>query len=157
MTEETATDLVKEGDIAADYLETFLDIADLPGENLDLDVEGDRAYVYISGGDLTRLIGKRGEVLDSLQELTRLAVTRETGNRSRLMLDIDGHRARHKDQLAEIGRKAAEKALKSGESVKLLPMNPYERKVVHDAIGAAGAVSASEGEEPKRYIVVSAE
>lgn len=152
----TDVDLVKEGDIAADYLETFLDIADLPGENIDMDVEGDRAFVQISGGDLDALVGKRGEVLDALQELTRLAVARETGYRSRLMLDVAGHRSRRKDQLTEIGTKAAQKAINSGESVKLQPMNPYERKIVHDAIAAAGAVSESEGEEPKRYIVVTA-
>ena len=93
---EDKKDLVREGDIAADYLEALLDIADLPGDNIDMDVEGDRAYVSISGGDLAQLVGKRGEVLDALQELTRLAVARETGHRSRLMLDIDEHPANRK-------------------------------------------------------------
>jgi len=152
----TVVDLEKEGDIAADYLEALLDIADLDGD-IDMDVEGDRAYVAIAGGDLNNLVGKRGEVLDALQELTRLAVTRETGNRSRLMLDVAGHREKRKVELTEIGTKAAEKAKESGESVKMAAMNPYERKIVHDAIAAAGAVSESEGEEPKRYIVVSAQ
>lgn len=152
---DSKKDLVKEGDIAADYLEALLDIADLPGENLVMEVEGDRAYVAIEDGELGQLIGKRGEVLDALQELTRLAVTRETGYRSRLMLDIGGHRAKRKVELTKIGTNAAEKAISTGDEVKLQPMNPYERKIVHDAIAAAGAVSESEGEEPKRYIVVS--
>ena len=151
---DSKTDLVKEGDIAADYLEALLDIADLPGDNIDMDVEGDRAYVSISGGELGQLVGKRGEVLDALQELTRLAVARETGHRSRLMLDIDGHRANRKTELTNIGTKAAEKALKTGETVKLQPMNPFERKIVHDAIAAAGAASESEGEDPRRFVVV---
>lgn len=152
---EEKTDLVKEGDIAADYLEALLDIADLPGDDIEMDVEGDRAYVSIDGGDLSQLIGKRGEVLDALQELTRLAVARETGHRSRLMLDIGGHRAKRKLELTEMGTKAAEKAINTGEIVKLVAMNPFERKIVHDAVAAAGALSESEGEEPKRYVVVS--
>lgn len=151
----TVADLEKEGDIAADYLEALLDIAELGGD-IDMDVEGDRALVAIVGEDLGQLVGKRGEVLDALQELTRLAVTRETGNRSRLMLDVAGHREKRRAELSEIGTKAAKKAQESGESVKLQPMNPYERKIVHDAIAAAGAASESEGEEPRRYIVVTA-
>lgn len=151
----TVADLEKEGDIAADYLEALLDIAELGGD-IDMDVEGDRALVAIVGEDLGQLVGKRGEVLDALQELTRLAVTRETGNRSRLMLDVAGHREKRRGELSEIGTKAAAKAKETGESVKLQPMNPYERKIVHDAIAAAGAASESEGEEPRRYIVVTA-
>lgn len=151
----TVADLEKEGDIAADYLEALLDIAELGGD-IDMDVEGDRALVAIVGEDLGQLVGKRGEVLDALQELTRLAVTRETGNRSRLMLDVAGHREKRRAELSEIGTKAAKKAQETGESVKLQPMNPYERKIVHDAIAAAGAASESEGEEPRRYIVVTA-
>lgn len=151
----TVADLEKEGDVAADYLEALLDIAELGGD-IDMDVEGDRALVAIVGEDLSQLVGKKGEVLDALQELTRLAVTRETGNRSRLMLDIAGHREKRRAELTEIGTKAATKAKETGESVKLQPMNPFERKIVHDAIAAAGATSESEGEEPRRYIVVTA-
>jgi spoIIIJ-associated protein len=145
--------LVEEGDIAGDYLEALLDIADLDGD-LDLDVEGDRAVVSIVGGDLGHLVGRNGEVLDALQELTRLAVLRETGERSRLMLDIDGHRARRRIELTEIGTRAAQQAKETGEPVTLEPMNPFERKVVHDAVAAAGLVSESEGVEPSRYVVV---
>ena len=151
----SVADLEKEGDIAADYLEALLDIAELGGD-IDMDVEGDRAMVAVVGEDLSQLVGKRGEVLDALQELTRLAVTRETGNRSRLMLDIAGHREKRKVELTEIGTKAVAKAKETGEPVKLQPMNPFERKIVHDAIAAAGAASESEGEEPRRYIVVTA-
>jgi len=146
--------LEREGDIAADYLEALLDIADLDGD-IDIDVEGSRAAVSIVGADLTRLVGTDGETLEALQELTRLAVHRETGIRSRLMLDIGGHRARRRDELAEVGRTQAEKVRETGETVRLDPMTPFERKVVHDAVAAVeGVVSESEGEEPDRRIVI---
>jgi spoIIIJ-associated protein len=145
--------LVEEGDIAADYLEGLLDIADLDGD-LDMDVENDRAIVSIVGEDLDMLVGRDGDVLDALQELTRLAVLRETGERSRLMLDIGGHRARLREELTRLGTEAAEKVKATGEPLSLRPMTPFERKVVHDAVAAAGLVSESEGVEPSRYIVV---
>jgi spoIIIJ-associated protein len=146
--------LEREGDIAADYLEGLLDIADLDGD-IDIDVEGTRASVSIVGADLSRLVGDEGDTLDALQELTRLAVARETGVRSRLMLDIGGHRARLRDKLADLGRRTAEQVASTGEPVALDPMTPFERKVVHDAVSAVAAVvSESEGEEPQRRIVV---
>jgi spoIIIJ-associated protein len=151
--EERLKQLENEGDIAADYLEEFLDIADLDGD-LDMDVEGDRASVSIVGGDLSKLVGRNGEVLDALQELTRLAVLRETGERSRLMLDVGGHRARRREVLEGTARDAVEKVKSTGEPVSLTPMSPFERKVVHDAVAAAGLVSDSEGVEPKRYVVI---
>jgi spoIIIJ-associated protein len=150
---DTLSRLEREGDIAADYLEGLLDIADLDGD-IDMDVEGDRALVSIVGADLRQLVGANGEVLDALQELTRLAVLRETGERSRLMLDVAGFRAQRKADLTELGREAAERVRASGEPVALEPMSPFERKVVHDAVAAAGLVSESEGEEPRRYVVV---
>ncbi|MFG2841784.1 protein jag [Kitasatospora sp. NPDC048296] len=155
--ESLITRLEQEGDIAADYLEGLLDIADLDGD-IDMDVEGDRALVSIvsDGNDraLQRLVGQDGEVLEALQELTRLAVHRETGERSRLMLDIAGFRARKREELAALGAAAAEQAKSTGEQVKLKPMTPFERKVVHDAVAAAGLRSESEGEEPQRCVVV---
>ncbi|MDX6355382.1 MAG: spoIIIJ-associated protein [Streptomyces sp.] len=149
--------LEQEGDIAADYLEGLLDIADLDGD-IDMDVEGERASVSIIGDpasrELNKLVGRDGEVLEALQELTRLAVHRETGERSRLMLDIGGFRARKRAELAKIGASAAEEAKETGQPVKLDPMTPFERKVVHDAVAAAGLRSESEGEEPERRVVV---
>jgi spoIIIJ-associated protein len=145
--------LENEGDIAADYLEELLDIADLDGD-LDMDVENDRASVSIVGGDLDQLVGKDGEVLEALQELTRLAVYRETGERSRLMLDIGGHRADKRARLEKLAAETVTSVQESGEPVSLKPMSPFERKVVHDAVAAAGLVSDSEGVEPRRYVVV---
>ena len=146
--------LEREGDIAADYLEALLDIADLDGD-IDIDVEGNRAAVSIVGADLSSLVGQDGATLDALQELTRLAVQRETGVRSRLMLDISGHRAKRREELSALGRQTADQVLESGQAVKLDPMTPFERKVVHDAVSAVdGVVSESEGEEPNRRIVV---
>jgi len=148
--------LVAEGDAAGDYLERLLDILDYDGD-IDLDVEGERAVVSIIGeGELANLVGDRGEVLDALQELTRLAVTAETGQRSRLMLDIAGYRARRRTELAELGAQTARGVLADGEPVRLSPMNPFERKVVHDAVAEIdGVTSSSEGEEPRRRVVVS--
>ena len=145
--------LENEGDIAADYLEELLDIADLDGD-LDMDVEGDRASVSIVGGDVSQLVGHNGEVLEALQELTRLAVYRETGERSRLMLDIGGFRADKRSRLEKVAAEAVAEVRTSGERKALDPMTPFERKVVHDAVAAAGLSSESEGEEPRRRVVV---
>ncbi|WP_027752937.1 R3H domain-containing nucleic acid-binding protein [Streptomyces synnematoformans] len=155
--EDVLTRLEQEGEIAADYLEELLDIADLDGD-IDMDVEGGRASVSIisEGSDrqLQKLVGRDGEVLEALQELTRLAVHRETGDRSRLMLDIAGFRAGKRAELTELGTEAVERVKESGEPEKLRPMSPFERKVVHDAVKAAGLRSESEGEEPERRVVV---
>ena len=156
---ELLASLEQEGEIAADYLEALLDIADLDGD-IDMDVEGDRASVSIIGEGpgamrtLQRLVGQDGEVLEALQELTRLAVHRETGERSRLMLDIAGFRAGKRAELAQLGAQAAKDVKETGEPVRLRPMTPFERKVVHDAVAAAGLRSESEGEEPQRRVVV---
>jgi spoIIIJ-associated protein len=145
--------LEQEGEVAADYLEELLEIADLDGD-LDMDVEGDRATVSIVGADLPQLVGPNGEVLEALQELTRLAVYRETGERSRLMLDISGHRAARRQELEERAAAVISQVKESGQPVSLEPMSPFERKVVHDAVAAADLTSESEGVEPRRYVVV---
>lgn len=152
------TKLEQEGEIAADYLEGLLDIADLDGD-IDMDVEANRASVSIvteegSSRDLQKLVGREGEVLEALQELTRLAVHRETGDRSRLMLDIAGFRARKRAELTKLGTRKAEQAKETGQPIKLEPMTPFERKVIHDAVAAAGLRSESEGEDPERRVVV---
>jgi spoIIIJ-associated protein len=146
-------DLELEGEIAADYIEGLLDVADLDGD-IDMDVEGDRAVVSVVGATLDELVGPRGEVLEALQELTRLAVHRQTGARTRIMIDVGGYRMRRRSELAETGRDAADEVKRTGEPKKLWPMNPFERKIVHDAVAAAGLRSESEGEEPARRVVV---
>ncbi len=145
--------LEQEGEVAADYLEELLEITDLDGD-LDMDVEGDRATVSVVGADLPMLVGAQGEVLEALQELTRLAVHRETGERSRLMLDISDHRARRRSALEALAAEAIEQVRSSGEGQSLEPMSPFERKVVHDAVAAAGLRSESDGVEPRRHVVV---
>ena len=149
----SVADLELEGEIAADYIEGLLDVADLDGD-IDMDVEGDRAVVSVVGATLDELVGRRGEVLEALQELTRLAVHQHTGNRTRMMLDVGGYRQRRKAELAEAGQDAAEEVRRTGEPKRLWPMNPFERKIVHDAVAAAGLRSESEGEEPERRVVV---
>lgn len=147
--------LVREGDVAGDYLERLLDIVDYDGD-IDLDVEGDRAVVAVVGGELQRLVGPNGTILEALQELTRLAVQQQTGVRSRLMLDIGGYRARRRTELAELARQVCTEVLENGEPAVLDPMNPFERKIVHDAVAEVDGVrSESEGEEPERRVVIS--
>jgi spoIIIJ-associated protein len=145
--------LIQEGDIAADYLERLLDILDYDGD-LDMDVEGERAIVAIIGEKLGPLVGRSGETLEALQELTRLAVQARTGDRTRLMLDVAGHRARRREQLVARAQEAITQVRDSGEPLRLEAMNPFERKIVHDAVSAAGLSSSSDGVEPDRRIVV---
>ena len=145
--------LEEEGDIAADYLEGLLDIADLDGD-IDIDVENNRASVAIVGAKLDNLVGRDGEVLDALQELTRLAVQSATGDRSRLMLDISGYRDNRRTDLKALADEKAAEAKASGAPIKLSPMNAFERKIVHDRIQEHGLSSESEGEDPNRFVVV---
>ena len=152
MSNETEAALLAEGDLVADYLEELLDIADLDGD-IDTFNESGRAHVSVIT-DAEVLVGKDGEVLDALQELARLAVMTETGHRSRLMLDVAGYRDRQRATLQDLAGDAIAEVQESGESVRLAPMNPYQRKIVHDAVAAAGLSSESEGEEPRRRVVV---
>ena len=148
-----ATQLEEEGDIAADYLEGLLDIADLDGD-IEIGIENDRAHLVVEGGELSHQVGKDGEVLDALQELTRLAVQTSTGERSRLMLDLDGFRADKRNTLAKLAEETADEVKSSGKAVKLAPMNAFERKIVHDTIQKIGLKSESEGEDPERFVVI---
>jgi len=143
-----------ESDVAADYLEELLDIVDLDGD-IDTYIEGDRAHVSIVTESQV-LVGKNGEVLDALQELARLAVLTETGRRSRLILDVAGHRDKRRQELLILAQEALAEVKTTGEPVRLPAMNPFERKIVHDAVAAAGLVSESEGVEPQRRVVISA-
>ncbi|MBK0865306.1 MAG: single-stranded DNA-binding protein [Saccharopolyspora sp.] len=151
----TETLLVQEGDVAGDYLERLLDLLDYDGD-IDLDVEAGRAVVSIDGGsDLEKLVGSRGQVLEALQELTRLAVQQNSGVRSRLMLDVSGWRAGRRDELSTLGKDTAKTVLETGEETRLRPMTPFERKIIHDAVASVDGVhSESEGEEPSRKVVV---
>lgn len=156
--ETSAPHLVEEGDIAADYLEELLDIADLDGD-IDIDIDHGRASVAIVADDdsaraLRTLVGPAGEVLDALQELTRLAVQTKTGERSRLMLDVAGYRQTRRVELVAIADEAIAKVRSTGEPLALSAMNPFERKVVHDTVAAGGLTSDSEGMEPNRRVVI---
>jgi JAG-like protein len=153
--EKIGDPLDEEGDIAADYLEELLDIADLDGD-IDTYVESGRAHVSIVTDSQT-LVGKDGKVLEALQELSRLAVMTEVGHRSRLMLDIAGYRESRRKDLVVLATEAIQSVKETGEPAHLAPMNPFERKIVHDAVAAAGLVSESEGVEPKRHVVITQE
>lgn len=149
-----------EGDVAADYLEELLDIADIDGD-IDIEVRNGRTYISIvsEGSDaqgLQALVGRDGEVLEALQELARLSVLTSTEHRSRLVLDIDGFREARNKELRGIAEEAVDKVKESGADVALAPMSAYERKIVHDIVADLGMVSESEGEGSRRHIVVSA-
>jgi len=156
----SASRLEEEGDVAADYLEELLDIADIDGD-IDIEVRNGRTYISIvaeeEAAGLDSLVGRDGEVLEALQELTRLAVLSATENRSRLVLDINGYRAERAGDLQKIAEDAVAAVQDSGEAVALAPMSAYERKIVHDAVADLGLVSESEGEGADRHIVVSAD
>jgi spoIIIJ-associated protein len=149
--------LEREGEVAADFLETLLDICDLDGD-IDVDIDGDRAAVSVvdseDGRVPRRLVGQNGQVLEALQELTRLAVQSATGERSRLMLDVAGHRAERRAALVTLAKEAIDEVRSTGERKPLTPMTAFERKVVHDEVLAAGLVSESEGTEPRRFVVI---
>ncbi|HEU5454234.1 MAG TPA: R3H domain-containing nucleic acid-binding protein [Nocardioides sp.] len=149
--------LEREGEVAADFLETLLDICDLDGD-IDVDIDGDRAAVSVvdseDGRVPRRLVGPNGQVLEALQELTRLAVQSATGERSRLMLDVAGHRAERRATLVTLAKEAIDEVRSTGERKPLTPMTAFERKVVHDEVLAAGLVSESEGAEPRRFVVI---
>jgi spoIIIJ-associated protein len=134
-------------------VEGLLDIADLDGD-IDMDVEGERALVSVVGGTLDELVGAKGEVLEALQELTRLAVQRQTGLRTRMMLDVGGYRVQRRAELTQVGTDAADEVKQTGTPKRLAPMTAFERKIVHDAVAAAGLRSESEGEDPDRRVVV---
>lgn len=152
------SDIEAEGDYAADYIEELLDIADLDGD-IDIEVRNNRTYLSVlvpeGDEDIEGLIGDNGKTLEALQELTRLAVLSSTGQRSRLILDIAGHRVQRADALREQAREAIAKVEESGDTEHMRPMSPYERKIVHDVVAEAGLHSESEGEGPRRHVVIS--
>jgi len=153
--DDRSSGLEREGDVAADFLEELLDIADLDGD-IDIDVDGERAVVSLVGGDLGHLVGVDGAVVTALQDLTRLAVTRETGERTRLVLDVDGYRDRRKAEITVLAAGAVELVRRGAERAPLPPMSAFERKIAHDVVAGLGFTSGSEGEDPGRRVVVSA-
>jgi len=153
---ESDSELFRQSEIAADYIEGLLDILDVDGD-IDELVQNGRPMVEVVGARLNNLVGVRGQTLEALQELSRLAVYRQTGEPSRLLLDVGGFRAARRKELIAVAKNAAEKVKQHGEAVRLEPMSAFERKCVHDVINAmAGVASESEGVEPSRRIVVRA-
>lgn len=154
--EKTMDQLNDEADIAADYLEGLLDIVDYEGD-IELGVRNNRPMVQIvadDDSDIKHLIGRHGEVVDALQQLTRLAVQQKTGERSHLIVDVDGFLKRKRQHLRDVALDAVDEVRETGEPVNLKPMNSFERKVIHDVVREEGIKSRSHGEEPHRYVTV---
>lgn len=153
---KTVEQLNEEADIAADYLEGLLDIADYEGD-IEMGVRNNRPMIQIVADDDTdikNLIGRNGEVVDALQQLSRLAVQQKTGERSHLIVDVDGFLKRKRQHLRDMALDAVDEVRETGESVSLRPMNSFERKVIHDTVRDEGLRSRSHGEEPRRYVTV---
>lgn len=149
----SVTDLEAEGDVAADFLEELLDIADIDGD-LNLDVRQGRAYVSVEaeGDDLSLLAAP--DTVQALQELTRLAVQNKTGAFSRLILDIGGSRDARRHQLEKLVDAAVEKLDEGASQASLPSMSSYERKLVHDIVSDRGLISESYGDGADRHTVI---
>ena len=153
---KTIEQLNEEADVAADYLEGLLDIADYEGD-IEMGVRNHRPTVQIVADDDTdikHLIGKDGEVVDALQQLTRLAVQQKIGERSHLIVDVDGFLRRKREHLREQALDVIDEVRETGDPVNMKPMNSFERKIVHDMVREEGLKSRSHGEEPHRYVTV---
>jgi spoIIIJ-associated protein len=155
--EERLEQLDEETRLAADFVEGLLDILDLPGDIVE-EVHEEQALVKVTEVGSGLLIGRRGATLDALQELVRSAVQRQTERRSHVRIDVEGYRARHIEKLREKARDAIAQVREVGEAVRLEPMDAYERKMMHDLVAKTGGVtSSSEGNEPKRRVVIHPE
>ena len=153
---KTIEQLNEEADVAADYLEGLLDIVDYEGD-IEMGVRNHRPTVQIVADDDTdikHLIGKDGEVVDALQQLTRLAVQQKIGERSHLIVDVDGFLRRKREHLREQALDVIDEVRETGDPVNMKPMNSFERKIVHDMVREEGLKSRSHGEEPHRYVTV---
>lgn len=147
-------DLEADGDLAADYIEALLDIADLDGD-IDIDVQGGRAYVSVTGGgiDLDRLATP--DSVQAIQDLTRLAVQAKTGRYTRLVVDIGGSREARASELKGLVDAAIAQLAAGLDQVELEPMSSYERKLVHDEVAERGYHSESHGEGRGRRLIIS--
>jgi spoIIIJ-associated protein len=153
--ESTEQELIDEGDIAADYIEELLDIADLDGD-IDIDARAGRAYVSVTASDSSDLsVLSKPDTVAAVQELTRLAVQNRTGRFSRLILDIGGSRDARAGELAALVDRAVARLEDGAASASLPPMSSYERKIVHDLVAERGLVSESEGEGRDRHTVIT--
>ncbi len=140
-----------------EFLSGLLEAMGLEAE-VESSIDGESVSLEVAGADLGVLIGRRGQTLDALQELTRTAVQRRLRARVRLMVDVEGYRARRRDSLADYARSIAERAKARGTEIELEPMSSWDRKIVHDAVSEIeGVKSFSEGVDPARKVVIRAE
>ena len=152
--ERTPNQLEEEGEIAADYIEELLDIADLDGD-IEIDTRGGRAYVSVTSEETANLrILAKPDTVNALQELTRIAVQTKTGSFSRLILDVGGSREARVAELTVLVDRAIERIDGGASSAALPAMSSYERKLVHDVVAERGFVSESEGEGRDRHTVI---
>lgn len=152
-TEPTAEQLENEGDLAADFIEELLDIADIDGD-LNLDVRQGRAYVSVESDDASIGVLSDPDTVQALQEITRLAVQSKTGSFSRLILDVGGSRDARRRQLEKLVDAAVVKLDEGASQASLPSMSSYERKLVHDIVADRNLVSESYGEGADRHTVI---
>lgn len=158
--EELPEDVLEEqGDVAADFLEGLLERMGI-GATIEPNLQDGTMYVDVLGGspddeDMGLLIGRHGQTLDALQELTRIVVSSRTSERCRVVVDVEDYRKRRRSRLVTRAREVAKRVARTGREEEFEPMTPFERKIVHDAVAEVpGADSSSLGEDPERYVVV---
>lgn len=155
----TQDELDEQADVAADFLEELLSRMGIDA-SVEPNPEGGTMYVDVlaagaSDDDMALLIGRHGRTLEALQELTRHVVARRSGMRCRVIVDVEDYGKRQRERLAARAREVAKRVARTGREEELEPMNPYERKIVHDAVAAVpGVESSSRGVEPERRVVV---
>ena len=153
-------ELAEQGEIGADFVDGLLDRMGIAAD-VEPAFEDGTMYVDVLGEgeddeDMGLLIGRHGQTLEALQELTRAAVIQRTGARARIVVDVEDYKRRQRQRLESKAREIARRVAQSGQEEELDPMNPFERKLVHDAVATVdGARSSSRGEEPERRVVIS--
>ncbi len=152
-------DVEEQGELAAEFVDGLLQRMGITA-GVEPNLEGRTMYVDVVGTgpedeDMGLLIGRHGQTLEAIQELTRVSVGRRLGVRCRVIVDVEDYRKRQRSRLAAKAREVAKRVQRTGREEELEPMNPYERKVVHDAVATVkGVESSSRGEEPERRVVI---
>lgn len=150
--------LEEQAEVAEEFVRGILDRMDIPVE-VDHGVVDGVMYVDVLASEEAEsmgiLIGRHGQTLDALQEVTRSAVQRRTQERCRVVVDVEDYRKRRRSQLAHRTRDVAQRVRQTGKPERFEAMTSYERKIVHDSAGEVGGVeTSSEGEEPERRVVI---
>ncbi len=157
-TEEELATLNKKTELASGFLSEVFTAMELEGVTINTTAAERGAILNISGENLSSLIGKRGETMEALSYLTSLVANSIGGSFEKMSLDVAGYREKREADLGELAKRIANNVLGSGRPYALEPMNPYERRIIHTAIGEIeGVASESQGDGERRHIVIFSE